>query len=149
MDNRFKGRSMRQSYDWGLVVIYLLLVFIGWANIYASVHSAEPSSIFDTNVRSGMQFLWMITAFGLAAFIMFLFPPRLWESASIPLYLIVLALLVIVIFVSKDVKGSHSWFEFGRVKLQPAEISKITTSLLLAFVMSRSGFKISDCRASR
>ena len=51
---------MRQSYDWGLVVIYLLLVFIGWANIYASVHSAEPSSIFDTNVRSGMQFLWAI-----------------------------------------------------------------------------------------
>lgn len=147
MDNRFKGRSMRQSYDWGLVVIYLLLVFIGWANIYASVHSAEPSSIFDTNVRSGMQFLWMITAFGLAAFIMFLFPPRLWESASIPLYLIVLALLVIVIFVSKDVKGSHSWFEFGRVKFQPAEISKITTSLLLAFVMSRSGFKISDWKS--
>ena len=146
MDNRFKGRSMRQSYDWGLVIIYLLLVFIGWANIYASVHSAEPSSIFDLSVRSGMQFIWMMSAFGLGALILLVIPPRLWESASLPLYLIVLALLVVVIFVSKDVKGSHSWFEFGPVKFQPAEVSKITTSLVLALLMSQVNFKISKPR---
>jgi hypothetical protein len=29
MDNTFKGRSMKQSFDWKLVIIYLLLVIIG------------------------------------------------------------------------------------------------------------------------
>lgn len=54
------------------------------------------------------------------------------------------ALLVLVIFVSKDVKGSHSWFELGPIKFQPAEVSKITTSLMLALVMGRQGFKIDN-----
>jgi rod shape determining protein RodA len=44
------------------------------------------------------------------------------------------------------VKGSHSWFELGPVKFQPAELSKITTSLLLASIMSRPGFKMSNIR---
>jgi rod shape determining protein RodA len=86
----------------------------------------------------------MLTAFGLAGLILFVLPPRLWESASVPMYVIVCALLVLVIFVSKDVKGSHSWFELGPVKFQPAEISKITTSLLLASVMGRQNFKITQ-----
>ena len=136
-------RGLKQSIDWKLIGVYVLLVLIGWVNIYASIHSEDPASIFDWNVRSGKQFVWMLTSFGLAALILFVIPPRLWEGASIPMYLAVCVLLVAVIFLSKDVKGSHSWFEFGPVKFQPAEISKITTSLLLATVMSRQNFKLS------
>ena len=135
-------RRLRQSIDWALVGTYLLLVFIGWISIYASIHSTNPSSIFDWGARSGKQFVWMLTAFGLAGLILYVLPPKLWEAVPLPLYLGVLALLVLVIFVSKDVKGSHSWFELGPVKFQPAEISKITTSLLLALLLSRQGFKM-------
>ncbi|MBQ9548948.1 MAG: rod shape-determining protein RodA [Bacteroidales bacterium] len=134
------GRSLGQSLDWKLVVIYLLLVLIGWLNIYASVYSSDPSSIFDWSVRSGKQFVWILTAFGLALLVLFAINPRLWEVLSPYGYLLVLVLLVAVIFLSRDVKGSHSWFEFGPIKFQPAEISKITTSLLLAAVLSRPGF---------
>ena len=137
-------RGLKQSVDWKLIGVYVLLVLIGWVNIYAAVHSEDPGSIFDWQVRSGKQFVWMLTAFGLAGLILFVIPPRLWEGASVPMYLAVCALLVLVIFVSKDVKGSHSWFELGPVKFQPAEISKITTSLLLATVMSRQNFKLSN-----
>ena len=137
-------RGLKQSIDWKLIGVYVLLVLIGWVNIYASIHSEDPASIFDWSVRSGKQFVWMLTSFGLAGLILFVLPPRLWETASLPMYLIVCALLVLVIFVSKDVKGSHSWFELGPVKFQPAEISKITTSLLLASVMSRQNFKITQ-----
>ena len=138
----FSDRGVKQSIDWKLVISYLLLIIIGWVNIYASIHSSEPSSIFDFSVRSGKQFVWILTALGLALVILFALNPRFWESGALPLYLFVLMLLVVVIFVSKDVKGSHSWFEFGPVKFQPAEISKITTSLLLATVMSQTNFRI-------
>ena len=137
-------RGLKQSIDWKLIGAYILLVLIGWVNIYASIHSENPTTIFDWNFRSGKQFVWMLTSFGLAGFILFVLPPGLWERVSIPMYLGVCALLVLVIFVSKDVKGSHSWFEFGPVKFQPAEISKITTSLLLATVMSRQNFKLAN-----
>ena len=139
-------RGLKQAVDWKLVICYLLLVFIGWMNIYASVHSADPSSIFDWNVRSGKQFIWMLTSFGLATLILFVLNARFWEVISIPSYVIVGLLLVLVIFVSNDVKGSHSWFELGPVKFQPAEISKITTSLVLAAAMSKPNFKLSKAR---
>ena len=138
----FSDRGVKQSIDWKLVISYLLLIIIGWINIYASIHSEGPSSILDFNFRCGKQFVWILTAFVLAAIILFVINPQFWESASLPLYLVVLGLLVVVIFVSKDVKGSHSWFEFGPVKFQPAEISKITTSLLLATLMSQTNYKI-------
>ena len=138
----FSDRGVKQSIDWKLVISYLLLIIIGWINIYASVHSSEPASIFDFSVRSGKQFVWILTALGLALVILFAINPGFWRSASLPMYLFVLFLLVVVIFVSKDVKGSHSWFEFGPVKFQPAEISKITTSLLLAAILSQTNFKI-------
>ena len=136
------NRSLKQTVDWRLVIGYVILVLVGWLNIYASIHSENPSSIIDWSCRSGKQFVWILSSFALAVMILFVLSPRLWEVISTPAYLFVVFLLILVIFVSKDVKGSHSWFEFGPVKFQPAEISKITTSLLLASVMSKPTFKI-------
>ena len=144
--SRTYKRGLKQAVDWKLVICYLLLVLIGWVNIYASVHSSDPSSIFDWSVRSGKQFVWICTSLGLAGLILFVFNARLWEVISVPSYILVLGLLVLVIFVSNDVKGSHSWFELGPVKFQPAEISKITTSLLLAATMSKPNFKLSRAK---
>ena len=141
MEN-FSDRGIKKSVDWALVVTYLLLILIGWVNIYASIHSDGPASTFDYNFRSGKQFVWILTALGLAALILFVVNAQLWESASIPLYLGVLCLLVAVIFLGVEVKGSRSWFEFGPIRFQPAEVSKITTSLLLATLMSQVNFRI-------
>ena len=142
MSGNFSDRGVKQSIDWKLVIAYLLLIIIGWVNIYASIHSDGPASIFDFNYRCGKQFVWILTSLGLAAFILFALNPQIWQSASLPLYLGVLGLLVAVIFLGVEVKGSRSWFEFGAIRFQPAEVSKITTSLLLATVMSQTNFKI-------
>ena len=145
-DSRKYRRTLKQTIDWKLIFCYLALVIFGWLNIYASIHSSDPSSIFDFASRSGKQFLWILTSLGLGGMILFVLNSRLWEVISIPSYAIVFFLLVLVIFVSDDTKGSHSWFEFGPIKFQPAEISKITTSLVLAMVMSKPGFKISKLK---
>ncbi len=137
-----RDRGLAKSIDWKLVICYLLLILIGWANIYASVHSSEPASIFDFGSRSGKQFVWMVTALGLAAIILFVLSPRIYESMSVPIYIFVLALLIAVIFLGIEVKGSRSWFAFGPIRFQPAEISKISTSLLLATFMSQQGYRI-------
>ena len=132
----------RQSIDWMLIGVYLLLVLIGWVNIYAATHTAESGSLLDFAGRAGKQFVWILTALGLAGAILFLLPARLWEGVCIPLYGLVLCLLVLVIFVSSNIKGSHSWFSLGPVSFQPAEVSKISTSLLLSLWLSQQGFKM-------
>ena len=136
-----RDRGFFKSIDWRLVICYLLLVFIGWVNIYASVHSSDPASIFDWTCRSGKQAVWMGTAF-IIAIVVLLMNPRIYESLAVPIYLFVGILLVAVIFLGIDVKGSSSWFEFGPVRFQPAEISKISTSLMLAAYMSQQGYRI-------
>lgn len=146
MNPRGIDRGIGKTVDWQLVLYYLLLVLIGWMSIYASVHSSEPSGIFAWGSRSGKQFIWILTAFGLAALILFALSPRIWEVISGPAYFAVVVLLVAVIFLGSEVKGSHSWFQFGPVSFQPAEISKITTSLLLASLMGKSTFSFARRR---
>ena len=107
------------------------------------MQSAEPASIFDWGCRSGKQFVWILTSVGLAVFILFVLNPRVYEGLSLPIYLFTILLLISVIFLGIEVKGSRSWFEFGPIRFQPAEISKISTSLMLATVMSQLGYKIS------
>lgn len=129
--------------DWTLVAIYLVLVLIGWLNVYASIHTPDMGSPLAFSLRSGKQFVWILTAFALALVILFVVNPRLWEVLATPGYLIVVVLLVAVIFLGSAHKGSHSWFSIGPISFQPAEISKITTSLLLAMLMSRQNFSLS------
>ena len=90
--------------------------------------------------------VWMITALGIAGLVLFVIPPRLYEGLSLPIYLFTIALLVAVIFLGIEVKGSRSWFALGPVRFQPAEISKISTSLMLATVMSQLGYRIGRFR---
>ena len=142
----YRSRSLVKTVDWWLVACWVTMVLIGWANIYASIHSTEPSSIFDWGCRSGKQFVWIMSSVGIAAMILFVIPPRAYEGLSVPIYLGVLLLLVAVIFLGIEVKGSRSWFAFGPIRFQPAEISKISTSLLLATLMSQLGYKIGRFR---
>ena len=132
--------------DIPLVLCYLFLVLAGWINIFASVYSEEHSSIFDMSQRYGMQFIWIVTAFILAVSIIFVINPKVYSVLSPPIYIFVCILLFAVIFLGKEVNGSHSWFEFGKVKFQPAEISKISTSLFLAYIMSKYGFRLGRLR---
>ena len=146
IDGGSHTRRLRQSVDWWMIGIYLALIIIGWVNIYAATHTSEAGSMLDWGSRAGKQFVWILTALGLAALILWVLPTQIWESGALVFYAFVLGLLVLVIFVSSDVKGSHSWFDLGPIRFQPAEISKITTSLLLSLVMSQQWFKMGRMR---
>ena len=139
---RLTEKGILRNIDWWLVAAYIVLVFIGLVNIYASIHSTEVSSIFDPAGRSGKQFIWAIISMACAGLILFVINPRIYEGLSLSIYIATVVLLVAVIFLGTEVKGSRSWFELGPVRFQPAEISKISTSLLLATVMSQFGFRM-------
>lgn len=136
----YSNRTLK--FDWYLVICYLLLVFIGWINIYAAVYSDTHTSIFDFSQKYGMQFLWMIVSFIGAIFILFIINEKTYSVLSPLIYAGVCILLFAVIFFGREVNGSKSWFELGPIRFQPAEVSKISTSLLLAYTMSKYGFKL-------
>ena len=142
-DNR--GRGFVKTVDWALIAVYLLLVLIGWMNIYSASYSPE-TVWYDFAGRSGKQLVWIAGAIGLGALILFVIPPRLYETIAGPVYVVMLVLLVAVIFLGTEHKGSNSWFSFGPVSFQPAELSKISTSMMLAAFMGRYGYRMNSTR---
>lgn len=135
-------RSIFKTVDWWIIICYLLLVFSGLLNIYASVHADEASSILDFDLRSGKQFIWIMVSVVVAAVLLLLVPPKVFDTIAPFLYAVTIVLLVAVIFFGGEVKGSHSWFKLGVLSFQPAEVSKIATSLMLASFMGRDRFKM-------
>lgn len=130
--------------DFPLVICYLILVVVGWLNIYSAVYVEEHASIFDTSQRYGMQFIWLLSSVAIAVAIIFFINHKIYSVLSPLIYISVIVLLALVIFVGKEVNGSKSWFALGPISFQPAEVSKISTSLFLSYIMSKIGFKLSN-----
>lgn len=134
-------RGLKQTLDWRIIICYLAITLIGCLSIYAATQASEPASFLDS--RCGKQLMWLGISSGFALLVLFVINAKFWEFIAPLGYIVIVCLLVIVIFVGGDVKGSHSWFKLGPVSFQPAEVSKITTSLMLALVMGAQGFKLS------
>lgn len=129
------------SLDWFTIFLYFLLVFMGWLNIYAAVYSEQHKSIFDFDMRYGKQILWIVAALLIAAIIIFI-DTRFYSYFAYVIYAMGIFMLIIVLVLGKDVKGSRSWFEIGALHLQPSEFVKVVTCLALAKYLSSYSVKI-------
>lgn len=129
--------------DWVLVGVYLLLVVFGWMNVYSSSSSSDEEAVFSITAKYGMHLLWIIASFAMAFTIIRFIPVKTYPAISWPFYLAVCFLLVAVAFAGKEVNGSKSWFALGPFSFQPAEFSKISTSMVLAYVMGKYNFSFS------
>jgi rod shape-determining protein rodA len=121
------------------VLLYLLLVFMGWLSIYASAYTEAHPSIFDFSQRYGQQLLWISAAFVLVVAIL-LIDKRFYYAFAYIIYAILLFVLLVVLFIGVAKHGARSWLDFGFFKMQPSEFAKFTTSLALARFMGRAQF---------
>lgn len=123
------------SIDWVTVLVYLVMIFFGWINIYAAVYNEEASSILDTSQRYGMQLIWIIAALVIAFFVI-VTDSRFYIFFAYLLYIFMAVSLLAVLVIGKEVNGARSWFEFGSFSLQPSEFAKFATVLGLARYLS-------------
>lgn len=139
-----RNLNIWQSIDWLTVVLYLVMVILGWLSIYAAVYDTEiQKSIFDLSINSGKQFLWIISSF-LIVFLILLIEYRFFEAFSYVLYFLMIGILVAVIFLGRDIQGSRSWFDFGFFRVQPAEFAKFVTALAIAKYIDEPNRKVEN-----
>ncbi len=136
-----KRNSVWANIDYVTVFLYLILVFLGWLNIYASVYNEEHRSILDVSQRYGKQLIWIGAAF-LIAFIILLIETNFYVLFSWFIYAFIIGLLVLVLLFGKEINGSRSWFAIGSFSLQPSEFCKFATGLALARYVSSYNFKL-------
>ena len=129
--------------DWVTIGIYLILVILGWINIYAAVFDEQHKSIFDLSQRYGKQLIWIIAAI-LLAITIFLIDTKFYSFFAYIIYAISILLLIGVLAVGAEIHGARSWFQVGSFNFQPSEFTKIATSLALAKYLSSYNLKINS-----
>ncbi|MBS1231237.1 MAG: rod shape-determining protein RodA [Bacteroidetes bacterium] len=117
--------------DKATILVFLLLVIIGWFNIYAAVYNEEHSRIIDLSQRYGKQFIWIMATLVIAVFVVVI-DSRFYFFFSYFIYGGLILLLILVLIIGRDINGARSWFEFGPLSLQPSEFTKCGTALALA-----------------
>lgn len=134
-------KSIFFNIDRQTLVIYFLLVLIGWISIYAAVYDANNSSILDLDCNYGKQLIWIITSFMLGCVILFL-DAKFYSTFSYAFYVVTIVLLFAVLVVGRVISGNQGWIDIGSFKLQPAEFAKFATALALARYLSASGVRM-------
>jgi len=125
------------------IILYLLIVVLGWVSIYSAGYNEEFSKIFDLSQRYGKQMILIFGAFVIALLVV-ITDSRFYSLFAYIIYAIVILLLIVVLFVGKEIHGAKSWFEFGFFRLQPAEFAKVGTAMALARYVNSKNFNIKN-----
>ncbi|MCF6349673.1 MAG: rod shape-determining protein RodA [Flavobacteriaceae bacterium] len=133
------------KFDWKIIFLYLLLVFIGWLNIYATTKSHTHFEIFDFSTRYGKQIIWIALSIVLIILILFL-DTRFYIQFSSIIYLLGILSLVGLFLFGKKVNGATSWYAFGNFSFQPSEFVKIATALGVAKLIGEKQFDMEILR---
>lgn len=128
---------MRKSFDF---LTFFLILAIG---------SLSLLTLYSLNRQLyGSQLIfWAIglAVFYIAANLDFQFLKRV----AVPFYVLSLVLLAVLFLVGEPVRGSVRWFDLGVFRLQPSEIAKIATIIVLAaFYQNRTAANIKYVIAS-
>ncbi|MBA4322372.1 MAG: rod shape-determining protein RodA, partial [Odoribacter sp.] len=96
------------------VLLFLIMIVMGWVNIYSAVYNEEHRGILDLSQRYGKQFVWILAALVLAVFVVII-DNRFYFFFGYFLYGGAIFLLFLVLIIGKEINGAKSWFEFGQV----------------------------------
>jgi len=141
-----ESKSIFGNIDKIVVIIYLLLVIIGWLNIYAAVYDDNHTSIFDFSQKYGKQLVWILTSFVLSLFVLII-DSKFFNQFAYFIYFFAFTLLIVVLFWGSETSGSRSWLViYGEFRVQPAELAKVATGLAIARYLSSLNIRMEDIR---
>ncbi|MDO4190929.1 MAG: rod shape-determining protein RodA [Bacteroidales bacterium] len=140
--------SIFAAIDRPTVIIYLLLLIVGWFNIYSASYDYSPGFFldFEAHRTATMQLIWIGVGL-VTALCITLIDSSYYSQLAYIIYGCIILLLIATIFIAPDTKGSHSWLYIGPVAIQPAEFGKFATSLAVAKMLSEEGFKLNNFRS--
>ena len=139
-------RNEISNLDWVTILIYLMMVAMGWFNIYAVVYDeAAGRSIWDLGLNSGRQLIFIGASF-IIIMVIVIMDLRFYEAFAYVGYGFIVILLVLVPVIGKEVGGNKAWLGIGSFGVQPSEFAKFITALAVAKYIATVGFKMDNFR---
>jgi len=131
-----KNQSVTNNLDWICIIIYGLLVLMGWLNIYSS----SLSSLEGTYEKQ----LIFITLTIPLIFIVLSVDGKFYEKYASIIFGVSLLSLAGLFVAGKTIAGQRCWYAIGSFTLQPSEFAKAATALALAKYLSNSQINLKD-----
>jgi rod shape determining protein RodA len=142
--NNQQQRSFFFNVDWAVIFVYLALCTIGWLNIHSAVFDEKHPGFMDLDTNYGKQFVYIIIGL-ITGIIILLLESRFFSALAPVFYGITVVLLIIVLVVGRNVGGNQAWISLGGgFRLQPSELAKFSTCLLLARYLSGANVRVAD-----
>ena len=132
-----KNQSVGNRIDYISILLYIVLVIMGWMTIYSASLPLEETSIFDISQIYGRQMLFIGLTIPLIFIILFT-DAKIFERLSFVFYGLGIILLLGLFVFGVTKKGQTNWYQFGGFGFQPSEFVKTATALLLAKYLSYS-----------
>lgn len=143
---RSRDTNISGSLDWTTIILYMVLVSLGWMNIFAAVYDETAhQSIFDITLNSGRQLLFIAVSIVIVAVITII-DMRFYEAFAYFFYGAILLVLLLVPIVGKEVGGNKAWIGIGSFGGQPSELAKFITALAVAKYIGSVGFRMDNLR---
>src|SRR5690606_2881651 len=124
---RYMHRAVR-VFDPTLLIGVALLISLSLVTMHSA--AIDYPGRFDAHLRN------LLLSLGVMVFAAHL-PIGVWMRAAAPLYLTGIALLVAVALFGDISKGARRWLDIGITRIQPSEILKIATPLMIAWYFQR------------
>ncbi len=115
--------------------LYLILLTIGWFNIYAADHTEGQINLFSIQTSYGRQLLFIASAL-VAAAIVLMINAKVIYSFSWIIYGTAIILLLAIFLAGVEINATRAWFRIGGFAVQPSEFAKYATALALAAYIS-------------
>lgn len=132
--------------DWITILLYMALCTIGFINIYASIYNPETSTLFNFGSSYGKQLIFIITAL-IVGFSILLLDAKFFSVFSPVIYGVTMLLLMVVLVIGRKIAGNQAWIPLGSFKLQPSELAKFGTALLIARYVGNFNPKFRDVKS--
>ncbi len=121
--------------DWLSILLYFLLVGIGWINIYSASVTENAGGFLDMSQLYGKQLFFIGSSLVIIVLILSI-EAKFYERFSSIIYVIALVSLLGLMVFGKNINGATSWYAIGSFTLQPSEFAKAATVLALAKFLS-------------
>ena len=82
------GKSVARRLDWLTILLFLLLSFFGWLNLYSTTLTDESASIFDFGTLYGKQLFFILFSICIGAALLYIETSFFERFASVFTYLL-------------------------------------------------------------
>lgn len=140
---RISAENNSVGVDSLLLGAFITLLMLGLVMVFSSTIAMGSQDLTTNTSHFWRQLAHMALGVTLTLLVASI-PIWIWQRLSFPLLLVAIVLLLVLLFVGREVNGSTRWLVMGGFRLQPAEFAKLAIVLYAASYLTRRQAEITQ-----